>query len=129
MEREKYQQIASSNQGFPILGQFLGQADQQGVFDPAKEFLKNKAMNLINKNSTIDSNETTFNNQSEDTNTGFIEKGQNIYNKIQNLPLDLSTSGVGYTKRVGDENRYGEFSVKKPFNDELEARFDFGLKF
>jgi len=129
MEREKYQQIASSNQGFPILGQFLGQADQQGVFDPAKEFLKNKAMNLINKNSTIDSNETTLNNQSEDTNTGFIEKGQNIYNKIQNLPLDLSTSGVGYTKRVGDENRYGEFSVKKPFNDELEARFDFGLKF
>jgi len=129
MEREKYQQIASSNQGLPILGQFLGQVDQQGVFDPAKEFLKNKAMNLINKNSTIDSNETTLNNQSEDTNTGFIEKGQNIYNKIQNLPLDLSTSGVGYTKRVGDENRYGEFSVKKPFNDELEARFDFGLKF
>jgi len=129
MEREKYQQIASSNQGLPILGQFLGQADQQGVFDPAKEFLKNKAMNLINKNSTIDSNETTFNNQSEDSNTGFIEKGQNIYNKFQNLPLDLSTSGVGYTKRVGDENRYGEFSVKKPFNDGLEARFDFGLKF
>ena len=129
MEREKYQQIASSNQGLPILGQFLGQVDQQGVFDPAKEFLKNKAMNLINKNSTIDSNETTFNNQSEDTNTGFIEKGQNIYNKIQNLPLDLSTSGVGYTKRVGDENRYGEFSVKKPFNDGLEARFDFGYKF
>ena len=125
MEREKYQQIASSNQGLPILGQFLGQVDQQGVFDPAKEFLKNKAMNLINKNSTIDSNETTINNQSEDSNTGFIEKGQNIYNKIQNLPLDLSTSGVGYTKRVGDENRYGEFSVKKPFNDGLEARFDY----
>tara|TARA_B100000963_G_scaffold256927_1_gene225396 strand:+ start:1097 stop:1486 length:390 start_codon:yes stop_codon:yes gene_type:complete len=129
MEREKYQQIASSNQGFPILGQFLGKVDQQGVFDPAKEFLKDKAMNLINKNSAIDSNETTFNNQSEDSNAGFIERGQNIYNRIQNLPLDLSTSGVGYTKRVGNENRYGEISVKKPFNDDIEARFDFGVKF
>ena len=129
MEREKYQQIASSNQGLPILGQFLGKVDQQGVFDPAKEFLKDKAMNLINKNSAIDSNETTFNNQSEDSNAGFIERGQNIYNRIQNLPLDLSTSGVGYTKRVGNENRYGEISVKKPFNDDIEARFDFGLKF
>tara|TARA_R100001440_G_scaffold63681_1_gene83958 strand:- start:117 stop:506 length:390 start_codon:yes stop_codon:yes gene_type:complete len=129
MEREKYQQIASSNQGLPILGQFLGKVDQQGVFDPAKEFLKDKAMNLINKNSAIDSNETTFNNQSEDSNAGFIERGQNIYNRIQNLPLDLSTSGVGYTKRVGNENRYGEISVKKPFNDDIEARFDFGVKF
>ena len=36
----KYKEIASSNQGLNVLGQFLGQVDQQGVFDPAKEFLK-----------------------------------------------------------------------------------------
>ena len=129
MERKQPTEIASSNQGLNVLGQFLGQADQQGVFDPAKQFLKDKAKNLIKKESTTKSKETSTGSTIDNNQSSFIERGQNIYNRIQNLPLDLSTSGVGYTKRVGNENRYGEISVKKPFNDDIEARFDFGVKF
>jgi len=118
MERKQPTEIASSYQGLDVIGQFLGQADQQGVFDPAKEFLKNKAKNLIKKESTNNKNETNTGNQTDNTQLSVIEKGQNLINKVKNLPIDVSTKGVGFEKTFGDK--------EKGFNATVFGRQDFG---
>ena len=114
----KYKEIASSNQGLNVIGQFLGQADQQGVFDPAKEFLKNKAKNLIKRESTSKNNETSTDSLTNNNQLSVIEKGQNLINKVKNLPIDVSTKGVGFEKTFGDKD--------KGFNATVFGRQDFG---
>ena len=113
----KYKEIASSNQGLNVLGQFLGQVDQQGVFDPAKEFLKNKAKNLIKRESTNKNNETSTDSPTNNQ-LSVIEKGQNLINKVKNLPIDVSTKGVGFEKTFGNKD--------KGFNATIFGRQDFG---
>tara|TARA_Y100001972_G_scaffold42724_1_gene52641 strand:+ start:780 stop:1178 length:399 start_codon:yes stop_codon:yes gene_type:complete len=114
----KYKEIASSNQGLNVLGQFLGQVDQQGVFDPAKEFLKNKAKNLIKRESTNKSNETSTGSETDNKQLSVVEKGQNLINRVKNLPIDISTKGVGFEKTFGDKD--------KGFNATVFGRQDFG---
>tara|TARA_Y100000592_G_C5424934_1_gene295188 strand:- start:176 stop:574 length:399 start_codon:yes stop_codon:yes gene_type:complete len=114
----KYKEIASSNQGLNVLGQFLGQVDQQGVFDPAKEFLKDKAKNLIKRESTNKNNEIPTDSPTNNNQLTVIEKGQNLINKVKNLPIDISTKGVGFEKTFGDKD--------KGFNATIFGRQDFG---
>ena len=113
----KFREIASSNQGFPIVNQFL---DEAGVKDAAIDFAKNFVKERLNKRKENNNknNETSTGTETDNTQLSVIEKGQNLINKVKNLPIDVSTKGVGFEKTFGDKD--------KGFNATVFGRQDFG---
>jgi len=94
----RYREIASSNQGFPIVNQFL---DETGVKDNAINFAKNFVKNRFNKN---ENNEDEIeNNVNENINT--VTKTQNLLNRINQAGLTADFSGVGFEKTFGNKNQ------------------------
>jgi hypothetical protein len=114
MERRQSTEIASSNQGFPIINQFL---DEAGVKDAAKDFAKNFVKERLNKIKE-NRNKTNTGKQTDNTQLSVIEKGQNLINKVKDLPVNVSTKGVGFEKTFGDKD--------KGFNATVFGRQDFG---
>ena len=108
---DRYREIASSNQGFPIVNQFL---DETGVKDNAINFAKNFVKNRFNKN---ENNEDEIeNNVNENINT--VTKTQNLLNRINQAGLTADLSGVGFDKTFGDKNQ--------GINTTVFGRQDFG---
>ena len=94
----RYREIASSNQGFPIVNQFL---DETGVKDNAINFAKNFVKNRFNKN---ENNEDEIeNNVNENINT--VTKTQNLLNRINQAGLTADFSGVGLEKTFGNKDQ------------------------
>ena len=94
----RYREIASSNQGFPIVNQFL---DETGVKDNAINFAKNFVKNRFNKN---ENNEDEIeNNVNENINT--VTKTQNLLNRINQAGLTADFSGVGFEKTFGNKDQ------------------------
>ena len=117
MERRESTEIASSNQGFPIVNQFL---DEAGVKDAAIDFAKNFVKERLNKRkeNSNKTNETSTGAETDNKQLSVIEKGENLINKFKNLPVDISTKGVGFEKTFGDKD--------KGFNATVFGRQDFG---
>ena len=108
---DRYREIASSNQGFSIVNQFL---DEAGVKDAAVDFAKNFVKNRFNKN---ENNEDEIeNNVNENINT--VTKTQNLLNRINQAGLTADFSGVGVEKTFGDKNQ--------GINTTVYGRQDFG---
>ena len=117
MERKQPTEIASSNQGFPIVNQFL---DEAGVKDAAIDFAKNFVKERLNKRkeNSNKNNETSTGTETDNKQLSVIERGENLINKFNNLPIDISTKGVGFEKTFGDKD--------KGFNATVFGRQDFG---
>ena len=113
----KFREIASSNQGFPIVNQFL---DEAGVKDAAIDFAKNFVKERLNKRkeNSNKNNETSTGTETDNKQLSVIERGENLINKFNNLPIDISTKGVGFEKTFGDKD--------KGFNATVFGRQDFG---
>ena len=122
----KYKEIASSNQGFPIFNQFL---DETGAKDTAIDFAKNFIKDKFNKKEN-NKNEIK-NNMDQNSNT--ITKTQNLLNKINQIGLSADLSGVGIEKTFGDKNQginttvYGRQNFGGP--TEYGAKVGFNYKF
>tara|TARA_R100000353_G_scaffold174462_1_gene142486 strand:+ start:574 stop:951 length:378 start_codon:yes stop_codon:yes gene_type:complete len=122
----RYREIASSNQGFPIVNQFL---DETGVKDNAINFAKNFVKNRFNKN---ENNEDGIeNNINENINT--VTKTQNLLNRINQAGLTADFSGVGFEKTFGNKNQginttvFGRQNFGGP--TEYGAKLGFNYKF
>ena len=122
----KFREIASSNQGFPIVNQFL---DETGVKDNAINFAKNFVKNRFNKN---ENNEDEIeNNVNENINT--VTKTQNLLNRINQAGLTADFSGVGFEKTFGNKNQginttvFGRQNFGGP--TQYGARVGFNYKF
>ena len=122
----KFREIASSNQGFPIVNQFL---DETGVKDNAINFAKNFVKNRFNKN---ENNEDEIeNNVNENINT--VTKTQNLLNRINQAGLTADFSGVGFEKTFGNKNQginttvFGRQDFGRP--TQYGARVGFNYKF
>ncbi len=122
----RYREIASSNQGFPIVNQFL---DETGVKDNAINFAKNFVKNRFNKN---ENNEDKIeNNINENINT--VTKTQNLLNRINQAGLTADFSGVGFEKTFGNKNQginttvFGRQNFGGP--TEYGAKLGFNYKF
>ena len=79
MERNQSTEIASSNQGFPIVNQFL---DEAGVKDAAIDFAKNFVKERLNKRkeNSNKTNETSTGAETDNKQLSVIEKGENLIN-------------------------------------------------
>jgi len=115
----KFREIASSNQGFPIFNQFL---DETGAKDAAVDFAKNFVKDRFNKRKE-NINETE--NNSETKTQNFINtmgqakaKTQNFINAINQAGITADLSGVGFKKTFGDKNQ--------GINTTFYGRQDFG---
>jgi len=122
----RYREIASSNQGFPIVNQFL---DETGVKDNAINFAKNFVKNRFNKN---ENNEDEIeNNVNENINT--VTKTQNLLNRINQAGLTADFSGVGLEKTFGNKDQginttvFGRQNFGGP--TEYGAKLGFNYKF
>ena len=122
----RYREIASSNQGFPIVNQFL---DETGVKDNAINFAKNFVKNRFNKN---ENNEDEIeNNVNENINT--VTKTQNLLNRINQAGLTADFSGVGLEKTFGNKDQginttvFGRQNFGGP--TEYGAKVGFNYKF
>jgi len=107
----RYREIASSNQGFPIVNQFL---DETGVKDNAMNFAKNFVKNRFNKN---ENNEDKIEN-TEGNNTNAVTKTQNLVNRINQAGITADFSGVGFEKTFGKKDQ--------GINTTVYGRQDFG---
>ena len=130
----KFREIASSNQGFPIFNQFL---DETGAKDAAVDFAKNFVKDRFNKRKE-NINETE--NNSETKTQNFINtigqakaKTQNFINAINQAGITADLSGVGFEKTFGDKNQginttvYGRQNFGRP--TEYGAKVGFNYTF
>jgi len=130
----KFREIASSNQGFPIFNQFL---DETGAKDAAVDFAKNFVKDRFNKRKE-NINETE--NNSETKTQNFINtigqakaKTQNFINAINQAGITADLSGVGFKKTFGDKNQginttfYGRQDFGRP--TEYGAKVGFNYTF
>tara|TARA_R100001129_G_scaffold67_1_gene105 strand:- start:153 stop:530 length:378 start_codon:yes stop_codon:yes gene_type:complete len=122
----KFREIASSNQGFPIFNQFLDEAGaKDAAVDFAKNFIKDKFNRKENNTNEIQSN--------MDQNSNTITKTQNLLNKINQIGLSADLSGVGIEKTFGDKNQginttvFGRQDFGKP--TQYGAKLGFNYKF
>ena len=122
----RYREIASSNQGFPIVNQFL---DETGVKDNAMNFAKNFVRNRFNKSKN---NEDKIEN-TEGSNTNAVTKTQNLVNRINQAGITADFSGVGFEKTFGKKDQginttvYGRQNFGGP--TEYGAKIGFNYKF
>ena len=122
----KFREIASSNQGFPIFNQFL---DETGAKDTAIDFAKNFIKDKFNKKE----NNTNEIQSNMDQNSNTITKTQNLLNKINQIGLSADLSGVGIEKTFGDKNQginttvFGRQDFGKP--TQYGAKLGFNYKF
>ena len=130
----KFREIASSNQGFPIVNQFL---DEAGVKDAAVDFAKNFVKDRFNKRKE-NINETEDNTQTKTQN--FINtlgqaktKTQNFINAINQAGITADLSGVGFEKTFGNKDQginttvFGRQDFGRP--TQYGARIGFNYKF
>ena len=122
----KFREIASSNQGFPIFNQFLDEAGaKDAAVDFAKNFIKDKFNRKENNTNEIQSN--------MDQNSNTITKTQNLLNRINQIGLSADLSGVGIEKTFGDKNQginttvFGRQDFGKP--TQYGAKLGFNYKF
>jgi len=115
----KFREIASSNQGFPIFNQFL---DETGAKDAAVDFAKNFVKDRFNKRKE-NRNETENNTETKTQN--FINtidqaktKTQNFINAINQAGITADLSGVGFEKTFGKKDQ--------GINTTVFGRQDFG---
>ena len=111
----RYREIASSNQGFPIVNQFL---DETGAKDAAIDFAKNFVKNRFNKKDNNNNKEETLLENNENQNISAIEKTKNLLNRINQTGITADLSGVGFEKTFGDKNQ--------GINTTIFGRQDFG---
>jgi len=122
----KFREIASSNQGFPIFNQFL---DETGAKDTAIDFAKNFIKDKFNRKE----NNTNEIQSNMDQNSNTITKTQNLLNKINQIGLSADLSGVGIEKTFGDKNQginttvFGRQDFGKP--TQYGAKLGFNYKF
>ena len=120
----KFREIASSNQGFPIFNQFL---DETGAKDAAVDFAKNFIKDKFNRKE----NNTNEIQNNIDQNSNTITKTQNLLNKINQIGLSADLSGVGIEKTFGDKNQginttvFGRQDFGKPTNYGAQVGFNF----
>ena len=126
----KFREIASSNQGFPIVNQFL---DEAGVKDAAIDFAKNFVKDRFNKRKE-NTNEIESNiEKNEDNNTDAITKTKNLINRINQTGIKADLSGVGFEKTFGKKDQginttvYGRQNFGGP--TEYGAKVGFNYKF
>ena len=132
--KNKFREIASSNQGFPIVNQFL---DEAGVKDAAVDFAKNFVKNKFNERKE-NRNKTEDNTQTKTQN--FINtigqaktKTQNFINAINQAGITADLSGVGFEKTFGKKDQginttvYGRQDFGGP--TEYGAKVGFNYKF
>jgi len=116
----KFREIASSNQGFPIVNQFL---DETGAKDAAVDFAKNFVKDRFNKRKE-NRNETENNTET---------KTQNLINAINQAGITADLSGVGFEKTFGKKDQginttvYGRQNFGGP--TEYGAKVGFNYKF
>tara|TARA_Y100001951_G_C11213103_1_gene224143 strand:- start:265 stop:654 length:390 start_codon:yes stop_codon:yes gene_type:complete len=126
----KFREIASSNQGFPIVNQFL---DETGAKDAAIDFAKNFVKNRFNKKDNNNNKEETLLENNENQNISAIEKTKNLLNRINQTGITADLSGVGFEKTFGDENQginttvFGRQNFGGP--TEYGAKLGFNYKF
>ena len=126
----RYREIASSNQGFPIVNQFL---DETGAKDAAIDFAKNFVKNRFNKKDNNNNKEETLLENNESQNISAIEKTKNLLNRINQTGITADLSGVGFEKTFGDENQginttvFGRQNFGGP--TEYGAKLGFNYKF
>ena len=126
----KFREIASSNQGFPIVNQFL---DETGAKDAAIDFAKNFVKNRFNKKDNNNNKEETLLENNESQNISAIEKTKNLLNRINQTGITADLSGVGFEKTFGDENQginttvFGRQNFGGP--TEYGAKLGFNYKF
>ena len=126
----KFREIASSNQGFPIVNQFL---DEAGVKDAAVDFAKNFVKDRFNKRK--ENTDEIENNieKNEDSNTNAITKTKNLINRINQTGVTADLSGVGFEKTFGKKDQginttiYGRQNFGGP--TEYGAKLGFNYKF
>ncbi len=111
----KFREIASSNQGFPIVNQFL---DETGAKDAAIDFAKNFVKNRFNKKDNNNNKEETLLENNENQNISAIEKTKNLLNRINQTGITADLSGVGFEKTFGNKNQ--------GINTTVFGRQDFG---
>ena len=122
----RYREIASSNQGFPIVNRFL---DETGAKDAAIGFAKNFVKDRFNRGETAE--DKTEDNM--DGNTNAVTKTQNLLNRINQAGLTADFSGVGLEKTFGNKDQginttvYGRQNFGGPA--EYGARLGFNYKF
>ena len=122
----KFKEIASSNQGFPIFNQFL---DETGAKDAAVDFAKNFIKDKFNRKE----NNTNEIQNNIDQNSNTITKTQNLLNRINQIGLSADLSGVGIEKTFGDKNQginttvFGRQDFGKP--TQYGAKLGFNYKF
>ena len=122
----RYREIASSNQGFPIVNRFL---DETGTKDAAVDFAKNFVKDRFNREKTT--KDETEDNMNENTNT--VTKTKNLLNRINQAGLTADFSGVGLEKTFGNKNQgitttvFGRQNFGGP--TEYGARVGFNYKF
>ena len=126
----KFREIASSNQDFPIVNQFL---DEAGVKDAAVDFAKNFVKDRFNKRKE-NTNEIESNiEKNEDNNTNAITKTKNLINRINQTGIKADLSGVGFEKTFGKKDQginttvYGRQNFGGP--TEYGAKVGFNYKF
>lgn len=126
----KFREIASSNQGFPIFNQFL---DETGAKDAAVDFAKNFVKDRFNKRKE-NTNEIESNiEKNEDNNTNAITKTKNLINRINQTGIKADLSGVGFEKTFGKKDQginttvYGRQNFGGP--TEYGAKVGFNYKF
>ena len=116
--------IFSSNQALPALGQFLGQADQQGLFDPAKDFARQFVQKNIFKKEKEDSNENIL-----ETNMNKKDESKNFLNKFK-PNINVGLSGFNLEKQFGDSDQglYGGLNVNQRFGGDTTVGGNVGLR-
>tara|TARA_R100000353_G_scaffold36807_1_gene29319 strand:+ start:728 stop:1117 length:390 start_codon:yes stop_codon:yes gene_type:complete len=127
---DRYREIASSNQGFPIVNQFL---DETGVKDNAINFAKNFVRNRFNKKDNSNKEEETLLENNGNQNISAIEKTKNLINAINQAGITADLSGVGFEKTFGKKDQginttvYGRQNFGGP--TEYGAKVGFNYKF
>ena len=120
--------IFSSNQALPAVTQFLGQANQQGVFDGVKD----KGYSMLNSfvNNRFGSNKD---NKDDNVNTTSVtDRFQNFkkgFNKLNDFGIDINTSGVGLSKELKDENKFLRGSINQQFGGDTSVNLKAGITF
>ena len=120
--------IFSSEQALPAVTQFLGQANQQGVFDDAKD----KGLSMLKSfvNNRFGSNKD---NEVANVNTNSVtDKLQNFqkrFNKLNDFGINVSTSGIGLSKEFKDENKFLKGSINQPYGGDTSFNLQAGVKF
>tara|TARA_R100000231_G_scaffold101576_1_gene75552 strand:+ start:731 stop:1132 length:402 start_codon:yes stop_codon:yes gene_type:complete len=130
----KFTEIASSNQGFPIFNQFL---DEVGAKDAAVDFAKNFVKDRFNKRKE---NRNEIELDPPVTTENFINtidqarrKTRNLINAINQAGITADLSGVGFEKTFGDKNQginttiFGRQNFGQP--TQYGARLGFNYKF